>query len=377
MNKIKGHKYNFEKISDYNAFQSLEGDWNRLAGKHGSIYPFICFEWFDEWFKAFLKKESLYICVLSDQISIRAIAPFIQDKSIIGSAIRFAVNGHTPKIELISDKIDLPGYVERLFYELYKESFFYIYLEDLSSISDNATLILNYLSKNMHKYIYDKRFIRESVVIDTSMGWDNVKKTLSKNFRKNINHQKNKMYKAGAVRIIKYTQQEHLPNAFECIEKISSKSWQGRLGKGLFSREDTKSFYKGFGETACRKGLLTIWVLYLDGQPLAYEYHITIGEVDYALKAEYDQDYSELSPGAVLDAYVVRKLSEGATEKYNLLGHKEPYKTRWSKQSEKYIRIYINKYNLFGTVYHFVDFPLRARLKRYRFLRSVKKSIFK
>lgn len=373
----KTHKYTIDTITDYNSFKHLEHDWNRLAKNHGSIYPFICFEWFDLWFKSFLRRASLHIYVLSDDDGICAIIPLIKHNAFPGAAIKLAANDHSPKAEIISDKNDLPGYIETFVGELLNENVFTLYFEDLLAESESARLILEFLEKNRHGHLYERRFIRESVFVNTEIGWENLRLRLSKKFKKNINNQKNRLAKAGELQFVKFTKPVDLPVAFNCIEKISSKSWQGENGTGLFSREDTKEFYKGLAEFTSRAGWLSIWILYLNGKPLAYEYHLRAESIEYALKAEYDKEYSDLSPGSVLDAHVVRELSEGSAERYDLLGYKEGYKTRWSDTTEKYIRIYVLKRNLIGTVCHFIEFPLRARLKKYALLRDIKNYFLK
>jgi len=370
-------RYKLTKIKDYESFRYLKEDWNRLAQYDFSIYPFICYEWFDLWFKSFLKKALLNIYVLSDEGSICAIIPFIKSKFIFAKKIRLAVNDHSQKIEIISDKKDLDGYIETFIDTLLSEDVSIIYLEDLLEESASTKLILNYIKKNKHKCIYNKKFIRESVFINTSIGWDNLRATLSKKYLKNINYQKRKIYKAGKFQFIEFTRPEHFHLACEYMEEISSESWQGKNGTGIFSREDTRAFYTGLADVASQMGWLTIWILFLDSKPIAYEYHINTGEVDYALKAEYNRQYSELSPGSVLDTHVVKELSNRKVGKYDILGYKELYKTRWSNEVEKYVRIYIFKRNLIGKIYHFIEFQLRTQARKIPFLRMIKTSFKK
>jgi CelD/BcsL family acetyltransferase involved in cellulose biosynthesis len=252
-----------------------------------------------------------------------------------------------------------------------------IYLKDLLTKSESTKLILEFLNNNKSDLIHDQRLIRESVVIDLAGGWTKLRETLPRKFRKNINSQSNKLRKAGYFNVAKYSKPQDLQTAFDCISKISSKSWQGINGTGLLSSQDTEEFYRGLAEFAARAGWLSIWVLYLDGNPIAYEYHLSAGSTEYALKAEYNRDYSELSPGAFLDAFVIRKFSEGLTRKYDLLGYKDSYKTRWSDKTDKYIRLYIFKRNILGKICHFIDFPVRARVRKNALLRATKNTLAK
>jgi len=368
--------YQIDIITDYGRFRKLKNDWNRLARNDPSIYPFICFEWFDLWFTSFAKTSQMHIYLLKDGTDIRAILPLIKYrgayKKIPGIIIKCAINEHSHKMELISDKKDVDGYVNRLMDELCSEDFLVVHFEDFLADSESAKLILNFFENTSEKTVFSKRYDREVVVFDVSMGWDNFKQTLPKKSRKNINYLTNTLRKSGDISIIRYHNYDHLPHAFECIQQISSKSWQGRNKTGLFSRKDTRDFYKGLAEFASRDDLLSIWVLYIDGTPVSYEYHFHAGSNEYALKAEYDQEYSNLSPGAVLDAHIVQNRSKGYTGKYDLMGYKEWYKTHWSKNTDKYITIYVFKRNLIGRTIHYVDFILRERLRKNTLARSVK-----
>lgn len=372
----EAHTYTVETINDYIRFKHLEYDWNRLAKNQQSIYPFINFEWFDIWFNSFLKRASLHTYVLSSKDGIHAIMPLIEYNSIFGKILKLAANAHTHKIDIISDVNDLPGYVEIFIKHMLAENAFMLYFEDLLAESQSSKLILDSFEKCNSTYRYEKRIIRESVIINAANGWEGIRSTLSRKFKKKLNYQSNRLAKVGELQFVKYTNPEDLPIAFNCIDKISSRSWQGKNGTGLFSRKDTEKFYKGLAEFASRAGWLSIWVLYLNDKPIAYEYHLTAGSNEYALKAEYDKEYSELSPGSVLDSHVVKEVSETSIKQYNLLGYKETYKTRWSNNTEKYIRIYIIKRNFVGDIWHFIEFPLRDRLKEYTLLRAMKNTLF-
>lgn len=367
--------YTIDVVTEYFPFKNLKNDWNRLAKSEDSLYPFLCFEWFELWFRSFLKKNLLNIYVLSDVNGIRAIMPLVKCETVFGTILKLAANDHSNKIEIISDKKDLPRYVEAFMKQLLSENFLLVYLEDLLADSEPSRLILEFLRYNQSGHILEKRFVRESVFLDTSTGWQAFRLSLPKKLKKNIRNQKNRLARAGEVQIIKYAKKENIAEAFQGIEEISAKSWQGKEETGLFSQENTRKFYTGLAYFASAVDMLSIWLLYLDGQPLAYEYHLNVGKVDYALKCEYSQEYSKFSPGAVLDAHIVEELSKRATEKYDLLGYKDFHKLRWSNKTEKYIRIYVFKRNPVGQAFHFIEFPLRARLKRISLLHKIKDSL--
>jgi CelD/BcsL family acetyltransferase involved in cellulose biosynthesis len=357
-------KYRVETVDNYADFKALRKDWNCLARNQSDIYPFICFEWFDLWFRSFLKNAQLHIYVLKNNQKICAILPLIKCEGLIGRVIKLGVNDDSCKIDMISDGLDYCGYIETCVCELMKENWLMVYLEDLLKRGESSQFISSCLGRNQHSFIGDKRCVRESVVINTAMGWENLRSNLPKKFIKNIKHQRNRLTKSGDVKIVRFSGAEELSIGLDCIEEISSNSWQGEKGTGIFSEKEKRMFYAGLADFASRQDWLSIWVLFFDNIPIAYEYHLTIESVDYALKAEYNRKYAELSPGAVLDAHVVEQLAHGSTKKYDLLGFKEPYKMRWSLQTEKYIRIYVFKRNIIGTIWHFVDFTLRSRLKR-------------
>ena len=155
--------YQLDIITDYNQFRGLIDDWNRLASYDPSIYPFICFEWFDLWYRSFTKTNTIHIYVLKNGTDICAILPLIKNrgdyKKIPGQIIKCAANFHSHRMEIISDKRDTNGYITKIMTELIRENYLTIYFNYFLASSETTRCILDFLKKNKN-------------VVDYGLGWE-------------------------------------------------------------------------------------------------------------------------------------------------------------------------------------------------------------
>jgi hypothetical protein len=165
--------------------------------------------------------------------------------------------------------------------------------------------------------------------IRTRMGWEAYEKSRSKKFRKNMRSAGKKMNERNHFRIEEVTGSGSTDYLSGIIHTISMKSWKVDAGTDIFSAN-----YSGFWKIALLKtlatGKSTVWVLFYQDQPVAYEWYLRQGRCIISLKADYDREFTGFSPGNLLSWHALQHaFATGASEIDFLMGGGD-YKKRWA-----------------------------------------------
>jgi CelD/BcsL family acetyltransferase involved in cellulose biosynthesis len=98
---------------------------------------------------------------------------------------------------------------------------------------------------------------------------------------------------------------------------------------------------------------LRLWLLRLDGRPIATEYQIGANGVLYTLGVDYDAALADLRPGACLNAAIVRSLSEGSeTRKYDMGVGAADSRLAWSNGSHESFEMQVYTPTVYGRLLH-------------------------
>ncbi|HYA43301.1 MAG TPA: GNAT family N-acetyltransferase, partial [Syntrophobacteraceae bacterium] len=167
-----------------------------------------------------------------------------------------------------------------------------------------------------------------SPYIRTDSDWDAFLKSTDVKFRKQLRNKKNKLSKAGKVTIEEHT--THSPAVLEEVFSVSAKSWKHREGTSMVSTPERRRFFERLSSVASREGWLSIWLLRLDGRPIALEYHLKHQGRTHGMRGDFDEAYREVSPGSVLEAHIIEHCFTHELKEYDFCGLDYRYKTKWT-----------------------------------------------
>lgn len=190
-----------------------------------------------------------------------------------------------------------------------------IYLEDLKPGWPDEAWLVDFCRER--KLEMEARQIRSSPYISTEGSFDEYRQTLSRNFRKVISNRLNRIERAGGFEIKSYSDSESIEQALCDVEEISKNSWQGKAGSGLFSTDANKQFYMNLIKHAFEHQYGTLFVLQIENQPAAFEFHLFHEETEYCLKSEYAARFEEVSPGTVLYYELLKRAFESPVKIYD------------------------------------------------------------
>lgn len=161
---------------------------------------------------------------------------------------------------------------------------------------------------------------------------DELLRSRSRNLRSQVGRRRRALEREGALTFRVTTGGAELERDLESFLAVEASGWKGETGTAIAASGPTNSLYRGFAELAAREGWLRLYLLELDGEPIAGDYGCAFAGCGYLLKTGFREDRGHLAPGLVLRAEVVRASIEEGLRRYDFLGGPDPYKLRWTDE---------------------------------------------
>lgn len=352
-------------ITSYKQFKLIKDEWNELVSNSEHDHVFFTHEWFDCWWQAFGFKQQLYIIILKEQDKPVAIAPFMLNKKTIRGLpvkiVQFMANDDSPRCDIITKKYFIK--VEKVFILIAdlllssKPKWTLVLLENIERDSATIKSFKKIFKERNIKYTCDSKLFSPWIAIN--IDWEAFYGSLKRQAKKKVNNVRNRIQKLGKVQIKQFGDAEKMRE----MSVISKKAWKYKEGKSYLNRDDRRMFFERFSRMAQEQGRLSIWILYISGRPVAYEYHLRYDHKEIALLAEFDQDYSACSPGAFLDYTIVKQLFESGIKEYDLGGSLDQYKKKWKPNIRYTEDYYIYNASFLSLLLYFIETRVIYSLK--------------
>jgi len=185
--------------------------------------------------------------------------------------------------------------------------------------------------------------------------WEQFLHSRSARFRKTRRNIINKLTKFGNIDI----QCVRLDDDGKWLKEvfgITEKSWKYQEGDAIACMGHMRQFFEALTKIAGEKGWLLIWLLRIDGKPVAMEYDLVADGQVYALRADFDEAYSDYSPGTYLGTEILQQLfKDPQYEVYNTGPGMNLYKLQLTDKSTENIVLTIFNDNLKGRMVYLVE----------------------
>lgn len=194
--------------------------------------------------------------------------------------------------------------------------------------------------------------------------WERYLSLISRKERTKINYYTRRLERKFRVSFTKCTQEDALPSALETLFELHQQRWNQRGLPGSFASAERRIFYYDMAASFLRLGWLELWVMSLDGKPVASQFAFRYRETVYVLQEGFDPKFKADSVGYVLRAYVLRTLISEGTRRYDFLGGNSASKVRWGAQLGNYVNLHLAKPASAGAFFLEVDQASRAAKAR-------------
>lgn len=150
----------------------------------------------------------------------------------------------------------------------------------------------------------------------------------------------------------------------DIVLRLEGSGWKRREGSAVLSDSRSDALYREFAASAAARGWLRLYLLELDGRPIAADLGCAFAGGGFLLKTGFDESYSRFSPGLVLRGEVLQASIDEGLEHYDFLGGPDSYKLRWGTEVRP--RLTLWGYRGLATPTHLYRSRLRGRLGRIR-----------
>jgi len=320
------------------AFAGLEESWNEVARLAAPASLFHRHEWYAAAWAWRMLDSALSILIAERDGRIAGVLPLIRSRD--GRARVRALQLLTVPDTQLCDLVVAPQDGEPVAEAL---------AEELVRLRDWDTLLLDFLPANGAAMRFlvpalSRRGLRfgdrvrgGNPYVALEGGWDDYYNSRSRSLKKAVNLAANRLHKTGEVRIEWLTSENCDASRFEsgldATIDISRRSWKRDTGNSL-DQLGPQAFIRALSHAAYRRGWASIWLAYVDGQPLAMEYELIHNGDVHALRADFDAGCTDISPGSHLFRHLLERMFGRGWHRYYLGPGDNPYKRRWTGEEE-------------------------------------------
>jgi CelD/BcsL family acetyltransferase involved in cellulose biosynthesis len=158
-------------------------------------------------------------------------------------------------------------------------------------------------------------------------GWDGFLASRSSNFRQQLGRRERRLAREHRLRFRLVREARELPAALDTLFRLHALRWPE--GSAFAARE---AFHREFATIGLLRGWTRIWLLELDGRPVAAWYGLRFAGAESYYQAGRDPAWDHRSVGLVVLAHSIRcAFADGINEYRFLRGH-EAYKYRFAEE---------------------------------------------
>ena len=333
-----------ERIEDIGGFEKLKAEWNELLEASSSPCLFLTWEWLYTWWKHLSQGRRLFIITVRDGGELAAIAPLTLRPPKLARLLPFR------SLEFLGSGIIGSDYLD-VIARVGKEQ---DACEALAEYLRHGKLMLEFTQLKRYSCLAEK-FAAElrrcgwslaetktnvCPFIDLSgHSWQSYLATLGSEHRYNFGRRLKNLMKQFEVRFEPVCSEEQRQDALSILIALHNLRWQGRACSEAFYTDDLISFHDELSRLALEKGWLRLFVLQLDGKPVASLYGFSYHRVFYYFQAGFDPIYGKYSTGLVAMGLAIKNALEEGVEEYDLLHGDEPYKFHWARARRELGRV--------------------------------------
>lgn len=206
-----------------------------------------------------------------------------------------------------------------------------------------------------------------SPYVTISGTWEAFYRGKTQRFRKTCRNIENRVQRAGMVAVEEYRAVDPDAPLFAEVLEVSRKSWKGLRGLAMATMEGMPAFFRELTRRAGTNGWLHLWVFRLDGRAVATEYQLEADGRCHALRADFDPELGDLSPGACLNARIIQSLFErGGLYEYDMGPGTNEYKRRWASGAREFPTLEVYSPGTYGHLLHGIETRLVPLARRWR-----------
>ena len=326
-----------QRIEDPAAFQALREEWDELLAASLADSFFLTWEWLYAWWTHLAGDRRLFLLVARQGGRLVAIAPLSLRARRVAGVVPLRSVEFLGADRLSSDYLDV---IVRRGWEADAIPALARYLADarlaleLASVR-RAGCAAAALSRALTQRRWRMWETPTAVCpfIDLSEHtWESYLGTLESKPRNDFLRLLKNLTKKFSVRLEPASSEPQRREFMVHLVRLHNLRWQNLGGSDALHTADLVAFHDEVSRVTLERGWLRLFVLWLDGQPVASLYGFRYGRTFYFVQTGFDPAYGRHAVGLITVGLTIKSaIAEGA-EEYDFLRGDEAYKFRWARE---------------------------------------------
>jgi len=326
-----------QRIEDPAAFQALREEWDELLAASLADSFFLTWEWLYAWWTHLAGDRRLFLLVARQGGRLVAIAPLSLRARRVAGVVPLRSVEFLGADRLSSDYLDV---IVRRGWEADAIPALARYLADarlaleLASVR-RAGCAAAALSRALTQRRWRMWETPTAVCpfIDLSEHtWESYLGTLESKPRNDFLRLLKNLTKKFSVRLEPASSEHQRREFMAHLVRLHNLRWQNLGGSDALHTADLVAFHDEVSRVTLERGWLRLFVLWLDGQPVASLYGFRYGRTFYFVQTGFDPAYGRHAVGLITVGLTIKSaIAEGA-EEYDFLRGDEAYKFRWARE---------------------------------------------
>jgi CelD/BcsL family acetyltransferase involved in cellulose biosynthesis len=141
------------------------------------------------------------------------------------------------------------------------------------------------------------------------------------------------------VRVERVGTEAERGEALAALFRLHARRWETRGGSTAFHSPALRAFHEEWSQVALARGWLRLYLMRLNGEPVAALYGFRYGDVFSFYQTGFDPGYARHGVGQVLLGLTIQSAIEEGVVVYDLLHGDERYKFNWAREVAELVRI--------------------------------------
>lgn len=186
-----------------------------------------------------------------------------------------------------------------------------------------------------------------------------------KDLRASLRRRRRRLDERGQITVECFTGGPELEERLgECFA-VEASGWKGRCGTAVLNQPRVRRFFWDVARAAQAHGYLCLYLLRLDGRPIAADFALRYRRRYLSFRAGYDERFATCSPGQLLTAASQEDCVRAGIEEFDLLGADLAWKRDWADQVRPHGWVFIFRDSRLGRALWRSKFQWLPSLKRW------------
>jgi serine acetyltransferase/CelD/BcsL family acetyltransferase involved in cellulose biosynthesis len=332
-------------IEDPGQLEHLSSEWSELLNNSDADCLFLTGEWLETWWRHFSRIEwTLNLVTIRRQSRLLGIMPLFTRPRTFGGLLTCRSTEFLGTGLVGSDYLDViirsgeEEHVSRALVEFFERQRPLLMLSHLPTSSNGALGVARELEQN--GWSIDRHPIESCPYIPLrGHTWESYLASLGSNHRYNFQRRLKNLHAQGTVVFDTVEKEDQRREALISLRSLHTLCWKGRGGSQAMQSTREWTFHESFSRLALERGWLRLFLLRINGRPIAALYGFLYGRRFYFYQSGYDPAWRRDSVGLVTMGLAIKQAIAEGVEEYDLLHGTEAYKFLWTGEARSLDRI--------------------------------------